>query len=238
MSNESKLRAGRRQPSRAERRHPARKSTVRQNLLWVAGVLVVVVAAANFQCPLSTAENASGVAGETPAGSQSTEGATASGVFVAPVTSVASAATSELAPDFSWTDADGVKRSLSEYRGKVVMVNFWATWCPPCRAEMPGIVSLRNDLVDDGVEVIGVAIGERPPEGTSAEAHVAAFAASRGVTYPLVTGSDALADAYGGINAIPTSIIIDRDGRIVETIEGSRDESEFRASIARAMSRP
>lgn len=112
------------------------------------------------------------------------------------------------APDFTLPDADGNSFRLSEHRGEVVVLNFWATWCPPCRAEIPGFIELQNDLREKGVRFVGISLDE---EGFDA---VLPYAEKRGINYDLVVDNGRVARLYGGIESIPTTYLIDRSGRI------------------------
>jgi peroxiredoxin len=118
--------------------------------------------------------------------------------------------TSTLKPaaDFTLPDVAGVNQTLSSYRGKVVILNFWATWCGPCKYEIPHFIKLYNTYKDKGVTILGVAIGE--PKGT-----VEGFARAKGMTYPvLLDTKSAVPRLYGGVRGIPTTFIITQDGKI------------------------
>src|SRR5690242_16222960 len=95
------------------------------------------------------------------------------------------------APDFVLKDLDGKKVKLSDYRGKAVLLNFWATWCPPCKVEMPWFVDLQKQYGNDGLVVLGVAMDDSEP-GT-----IAKFANEMGVNYPVLLGTDKVSDDYG-----------------------------------------
>lgn len=168
----------------------------------------------------------------TPTTTTTTAPQPAAGSSVGTVTSV-TAADASMAADFAWTDASG-SHKLSDYRGRVVLINFWGTWCPPCRRELPSLVKIREDLGQDKFEIIGINIGEQPRGGT-VESHVASFASSNNIRWPLVIGDEAIVNAYGGIEVVPTTFLVDADGRIVEKITGSRDEAAFRSLIQKAM---
>lgn len=113
-------------------------------------------------------------------------------------------------PDFALPALDGERRSIAAFDGDVVLINFWATWCPPCREEVPVLVTLQRELGDRGLQIVGVALDD--PE------HVREFAAEYGVNYPLLVGSrDAfdIARAHGNARgALPYSVVIGRDGVI------------------------
>ncbi|MFH1877689.1 MAG: redoxin domain-containing protein [Candidatus Omnitrophota bacterium] len=130
-----------------------------------------------------------------------------------------------MAPKFSLKDMDGKTFDLSDTKGKVVIVDFWATWCPPCRMEIPHFQSLYEEYKDKGLVVVGVALDR---SGLDA---VKSFVRENRVTYPVVMGNDDLADAYGGIRGIPTTFVLDREGRIVEKYVGYRDREVFEDAI-------
>lgn len=206
----------------------------RQHILSLLAAVSLAAAGCN-----TTKTDARGEA-ETADGatSSATDAPTASGVLAPPsvgtLTSV-SPASDATAADFAWTDGRG-EHKLSDYRGKVVFINFWGTWCPPCRRELPSLVKIREELAPASFEIIGINVSERPRSGTTVEQHVAEFASSNNIRYPLVIGDGNLVDAYGGVNVVPTTIVVGRDGAIVERIEGTRDEAGFRALIAKAES--
>lgn len=135
------------------------------------------------------------------------------------------------APIFAWKTAAGETRSLEDYKGKVVLLNFWGTWCPPCRRELPDIVRLREEYKAKGFEVVGICL-ERADDPIGV---VKEFAASNGLVYPLVIGNDALVAAYGGIQAVPTTFIVDRKGILREGLVGMQSATVFREAIERAM---
>lgn len=110
---------------------------------------------------------------------------------------------------FSATDLDGKPLSSADWKGKVVIVNFWATWCPPCRAEIPDLIALQEKYRDT-LQIVGVSEDEAPPE------HVKRFAAERGINYPVVMTNTELQRIFPGIQALPTSFIVDREGRLVQ----------------------
>jgi peroxiredoxin len=134
-----------------------------------------------------------------------------------------------LAPDFSLEDANGQMVTLSELRGKVVLLNFWATWCTPCRIEIPWFVDMERELKDKGFAVIGVSLDE---DGWDA---VKPFMADMKINYRVVLGTEAIAQLYSGVQALPTSFIIDRSGKIASVHMGivSRDvfEEEIHALL-------
>ncbi|MBI5444660.1 MAG: TlpA family protein disulfide reductase [Deltaproteobacteria bacterium] len=121
------------------------------------------------------------------------------------------------APDFTLTSIDGGTIRLSDYRGKVVLLDFWATWCPPCRAAIPHVVELQQALGPQGFAVIGMNLDENGEE-------LVAFLQRNPVNYPIVRTDDAAKSAYGGVNAIPHVFLIDRKGMIREQYTGYTKE--------------
>jgi thiol-disulfide isomerase/thioredoxin len=136
---------------------------------------------------------------------------------------------SSVAPDFTLDSLDGKKVSLSEMRGKAVLLNFWATWCGPCKIETPWLVELQNQYGPQGLQVIGVAMDD------SGKDDIAKFAKEMGMNYPVLLGKEAVGDAYGGVPALPESFFIGRDGKIVGKIMGLESRSEIEDSIKKAL---
>jgi thiol-disulfide isomerase/thioredoxin len=113
------------------------------------------------------------------------------------------------APAFTAVDLDGTPIASASYHGKVVLINFWATWCPPCRAEIPDLVALQ-DKYRDRIQIIGVSEDEAPPDV------VKRFVAEHKINYPVVMTTPDIEKLFPGIGALPTSFIIDRESRIVQ----------------------
>lgn len=111
------------------------------------------------------------------------------------------------APDFTLTDSNGAKVKLSDYRGKVVLLNFWATWCGPCQVEIPWFKDFQQQYKSRGLEVIGVSMDE---EGWTA---VKPYINQHKLNYRILLGDDMVAQLYGGLEALPTTFMIDREGR-------------------------
>ncbi len=125
------------------------------------------------------------------------------------------------APDFSLKDADGKVVHMSDYKGKVVLLDFWATWCGPCKIEIPWFVDLQRKNKDRGFEVLGVSMDE---EGWEI---VKPFLSDMGVNYRVVIGNDATAQLYGGVDAMPTTFLIDRSGKIAAVHVGLASRKDF-----------
>jgi peroxiredoxin len=129
------------------------------------------------------------------------------------------------APEWKLSDLDGKLVKFSDFRGHVLILDFWATWCMPCRIEIPHFVELQNQYGDKGLRVIGVSLDAQGPE------FVKKFAKRLDVNYPIVMGNEEVAEAYGGIDAIPTTFVIDRQGRIVSRHMGYDDKAAFEKEI-------
>lgn len=118
---------------------------------------------------------------------------------------------------------------MSGLKGKVVLLDFWATWCPPCRAEIPHFKELYADYRGQGFEAVGLALDEGGADV------VRPFVKENGVSYPIAMGTPKVAEAYGGIRGIPTTFLIDRQGRIAEKYVGYRDKAVFERDIRRLL---
>jgi peroxiredoxin len=129
------------------------------------------------------------------------------------------------APDFSLLDASGETVSLSSLRGQVVVLNFWATWCAPCKVEIPWFVALRQQYGGAGLSVVGVAMDDDGWQ--SVQPGIAAL----GINYPVVLSNDALAKEFGGVQALPTTLLIDKSGRVAVVHQGLVDLATVDAEI-------
>lgn len=122
--------------------------------------------------------------------------------------------TSAQAPDFSLPTTDGKILKLSSLKGKVVIIDFWATWCPPCRKSIPDLIELKKKYGSKGFEIVGISLD------TDTKNQVIPFMKEKGINYPVVYGNQNVTELYGGIEAIPTSFIIDQQGKIVASYQG------------------
>ena len=113
----------------------------------------------------------------------------------------------KLAPDFTLTDANGTSVKLSDYRGKVVLLNFWATWCGPCAIEIPWFKEFEQEYKSKGFEVLGISMDD---DGWPA---VKPYIAERKINYRILLGNDSVTQLYGGFDALPVTFMIDREGR-------------------------
>lgn len=131
----------------------------------------------------------------------------------------------KLAPDFTLPDLDGNKVRLSDYEGKVVIVNFWATWCPPCRAEIPAFIDLYDTYKDRGFAMIGISLD---PDGGRA---VNRFLEEYRINYPILLGNIKVTSLYGGVTSIPTSFVITPYSEIYKKYVGYRSKDIFEADV-------
>jgi len=129
-----------------------------------------------------------------------------------------------LAPEFSLPDLNGGLVQLSSFRGKVVLLDFWATWCDPCRDEVPHFSELQEKYRAQGLQIIGISMDDGPEP-------VRKFSREYKMTYPAVMGNAKLGEAYGGILGLPIAFLIDRHGRIYAKHIGATDVSVFEKEI-------
>jgi len=145
------------------------------------------------------------------------------------------------APGFALEDVSGKKVSLANYRGKAVLVNFWATWCGPCKIETPWLVELRDKYAAQGFEILGVdteAEDLKPDDKAGWDkdrAGVSRFVAQEKVDYPMLINGDSIADAYGGLDDLPASFFVDRNGKVVAASVGLTSESDIENNIRKAL---
>ena len=139
--------------------------------------------------------------------------------------STATAATINKAADFELMSTEGKKVTLADYKGKVVIVDFWDTWCPPCRMEIPHFIDLYDQYRTKGFEMLGVVLGR---EGKST---VLDFIKKNKINYTNVYSTEKFLGDYGPINGIPTTFVIDQKGQIYRTYVGYRDKSIFEGDI-------
>jgi peroxiredoxin len=134
-------------------------------------------------------------------------------------------ATRKQAPEFALKDSDGRTVTLADYKGKVVLLNFWATWCGPCKIEIPWFADFEQKYKDRGFAVLGVAMDE---EGWEV---VKPYLAESKVNYRVILGNDTVAGLYGGVESLPTTFVLDRDGKIASTHVGLVSKSDYENEI-------
>jgi thiol-disulfide isomerase/thioredoxin len=132
------------------------------------------------------------------------------------------------AEDFALTALDGSAVHLKEHRGRIVILDFWATWCKPCVLEIPHFIDLQQEYGPRGLQIIGVAVGDR-------EENVRRFANHMGINYIAAMGSDGLVKSYGGFTAIPTTFLITPDGKIAARYTGYQDKQVFVTAIEKLL---
>jgi thiol-disulfide isomerase/thioredoxin len=135
-----------------------------------------------------------------------------------------------LAPDFALKSLpDGKEVKLSSLRGKAVLVNFWATWCEPCKIEMPSLVDLQKKYGAQGLQIVGVAMDDADDK------EINTFAHKMGVNYMVLRGTEKVGELYGGIDHLPMTYYLDRSGKVVDATEGMAGEATFEDAIKRAL---
>jgi peroxiredoxin len=146
--------------------------------------------------------------------------------WISPATtrSVRSTGNHPMAPEFSLTDLNGRQLNLADYKGKVVLLDFWATWCGPCRIEIPGFVQLQERYRAQGLAVIGISMDDGPKP-------VREFYREFRMNYPVAMGDQKVSELFGGIFGLPTTFLIGRDGRIYSKHIGATDVSVFEEEI-------
>ena len=171
-----------------------------KRILWVvAGTLALMMA---FGCSRSTSEK--GAAAKAPAGDGSI---------------------GSQAAEFALTDLSGKTVHLSDFKGRVVIVDFWATWCGPCRMEIPDFVRLQSKYREKGLAIVGLSMD------ADGEKSVKPFADEHDINYTMLIANDETAKSYGGIQAIPTTFVIDRQGKIVQKFLGAMSAKTFEDAI-------
>lgn len=135
-----------------------------------------------------------------------------------------------LAPDFTLPQLDGKPLTLSSYRGKVVLLDFWATWCVPCREEIPHFVELQDKYRDQALQIVGISMDDSVDP-------VRPFAQHFHMNYPVVMGNAKIGDEYGGVLGLPIAFLLDREGRIVKKHIGATAPDVFEREINSLLSK-
>jgi cytochrome c biogenesis protein CcmG/thiol:disulfide interchange protein DsbE len=124
--------------------------------------------------------------------------------------------------------------NLSDFKGKVVILDFWATWCPPCRKGIPDLIELKQEYSKDEVEIVGISL-DGITRGGATKNDVVPFIKDYGINYPIVVGDANIAQQYGGIRSIPTSFVIDKEGYIVSYYQGLISKQQYKNDINKAL---
>ena len=139
----------------------------------------------------------------------------------------------KMAPDFTLTDGNGQTVHLSDYKGKVVLLDFWATWCGPCKIEIPWFMEFEQQYKDKGFAVLGVSMDD---DGWKV---VKPYLQQMKINYRIALGNDKVGDAYGGVDSLPTTFLIDRSGRIASTHVGlTGGKEDFKNDIVHLLEMP
>jgi thiol-disulfide isomerase/thioredoxin len=145
------------------------------------------------------------------------------------------------APAFALEDLSGKKVSLADYKGKAVLVNFWATWCAPCKIETPWLVELRNQYAAQGFEILGISsegdgVGKDDPAAWDKDrAEIARSVERMKMPYPVLIDGDSIADEYGGLDELPMSFFVDRSGTVVAVQLGLTSKSDIEGNIKKTL---
>ena len=134
------------------------------------------------------------------------------------------------APDFALQSIEGKTVHLSDLRGKAVVVNFWATWCQPCKIEMPWFVELQKQYGPEGLQIVGISADE----DTTPE-ELGKFTKELGINYPILIGKEEVEQAYGGIQFLPVTVFVDRDGKVVDKVFGLKGRGEIEDNIKKSL---
>jgi peroxiredoxin len=145
----------------------------------------------------------------------------------------------KLAPNFTLADLNGKKVSLASYRGHPMVVDFWATWCGPCKVEIPWFEKLHDQYASQGLEILGVSSDDLdkddPAKLFTEKRDIADFAQKMHMNYPVLIDADSIANSYGGLDALPTTFFIDRNGKIVASTIGLAPRDVIEADIQKAI---
>jgi peroxiredoxin len=145
----------------------------------------------------------------------------------------------KMAPPFTLKDTAGKKVSLSDYKGKAVVLDFWATWCAPCKVEIPWLEQFHNQYASQGLEVIGVSEDNLDPDDkgklAQEKSDIAAKAAEMKINYPVLIDDASISTPYGGIDGLPTTFFIDRSGKVVASTVGLAPRDTIEADIRKAL---
>ena len=145
------------------------------------------------------------------------------------------------APEFKLPDLAGKEVSLSSFKGKPLLINFWATWCGPCKIETPWLIELQNEFASKGFQIVGISTegDDLKPDDKEGWAHdkaaIAKFVQEYHMQYPVLINGDSLANEYGGLDAMPTSVYVNREGKVVAVQLGITSKEDMAANIRKTL---
>ncbi|MBV8629531.1 MAG: redoxin domain-containing protein [Silvibacterium sp.] len=143
------------------------------------------------------------------------------------------------APAFTLKDINGKKVSLADYKGKAVVVDFWATWCAPCKVEIPWLTKLHDQYASQGLVILGISEDDLDADDKAAlfkeKREIAESAQKLGINYPVLIDDAKVAEPYGGVDQLPTTFYVDRSGKVVAATIGLVDRDEIEANIKKAL---
>ncbi len=143
------------------------------------------------------------------------------------------------APPFTLEDLSGNKHSLSDYKGRALAINFWATWCAPCKVETPWLIDLRNQYAAQGFEVLAISADDidrkNPRIFSNEKQEIARFVQKMHMPYPVLIDGDSIADSYGDIEALPATFFLNRNGVVVAAQMGITSRDELERNIKKAL---
>lgn len=158
------------------------------------------------------------------------ESANAAANTQGPPPSAGDPAKGSVAPAFELKSiSDGKATQLASFRGKAVLLNFWATWCGPCKIEMPWLVDLQKKYGPQGLQIVGVAMDD------TSDKEIADFAHKMGVNYVVLKGTEKVGDLYGGVDRLPLTYFVDRSGKVVDEIVGLRGSADIEDAIKKTL---
>jgi cytochrome c biogenesis protein CcmG/thiol:disulfide interchange protein DsbE len=143
------------------------------------------------------------------------------------------------APAFTLEDLSGKKHSLADFKGKALLINFWATWCGPCKIETPWLIELRSQYAAQGFEVLGISADDLdrsdPQKLSDDKRQIARFVQQEQIPYPVLIDADSISQPYGGLDSLPASFYVDRNGVVVAAQLGLTSKDEIEANIKKAL---
>lgn len=132
-----------------------------------------------------------------------------------------------LSPEFQWENASGKKYNFDSYREKITIVNFWATWCAPCKKELPDLIAISKEYATEGIKVVGISIDR----SSNVVAEVSDFVKEHNINYDIIIDNGSLEKAFGNVRGVPATFFIDREGKILDSFVGARPKEFFVSKI-------